>query len=226
MKALLSNRVLEANQCDRLAQAGWSLTQYDAISIELGPVAFEPGARIAIFTSRHAVRACFSGPDLKEAAGIRALCVGEGTAALLRDRGIAVLEAAPNARVLADWIKSKYPDKYFVYYCGDQRLDIIPDTLNSLGMPWDEVVVYKTTLVKRAFDRSFDGILFFSPSGVEGYARSNAFGRAAAYCIGPTTAAAVRKHTERFKIADRPSVDAVIDLAIDNIPCINSQSYE
>jgi uroporphyrinogen-III synthase len=214
MKTLLSTRRLATSHRELLQASGWAVTDYDAIAITLHPTPYEPKGDAAIFSSKHAVRACFP-EDMPEAPSDKpCLCVGETTAALLREKGLPVLETAPSARDLAARIEKGYRDWSFTYYCGNRRLDTLPQALDSLGVSWEEIVVYHTGTVHRAFDQAFDGLLFFSPSGVESYARMNPFGKATAFCIGPTTAAAARKYTERILISETPDVGAVIALAL------------
>lgn len=212
MKRLLSTKVLSESQQGRLEAAGWELTQYDAISVEYLKVPFKPRGRLAVFSSKHAVRALIS-ENKTGLQGVQCLCVGETTAALLQSIGAEVLESAPSASDLASRIKKKYTKRNFIYFCGDRRLDILPEAFRELGVEWEEAIIYKTTPVHKSFEKSFDGILFFSPSGVESYMSRNSLGHATAYCIGPTTAAAAKKYTDRIYNAESPGVDALISLA-------------
>ena len=214
MKRLLSTKILPDSLQAQILAAGWKLTQYNAISIEWLPVEFAPGDRLAIFTSKQAVRACLASGSDNVLSGVCCLCVGAATASLIRDHDGAVLECASSATELASRITKKYTDKSFMYYCGNRRLDIIPETLDNLGLDWQEVIVYRTQTVDQTVDQTFDGILFYSPSGVESFTASNAIGGATAYCIGPTTAAAVQKHTKKYKIATSPDLEALVALVI------------
>ena len=214
MKRLLSTKILPESLQERLRSSGWQLTQYNAISIELLPVVFRPQGSIAIFTSKQAVRACLAGNPDGDLSGASCLCVGAKTASLIREHGGKVLEFASSATELASWISRKYTDQSFIYYCGNRRLDIIPEALERMSVSWEEVTVYHTQMVKRSFDHPFEGILFFSPSGVESYTSLNPVGKATAYCIGPTTAAEVNKHTKKYKIATTPDLEALAALVI------------
>lgn len=214
MKRLLSTKILPEPLQDKLMHAGWELTQYNAISVEVLPVFFDPEDAIVVFTSKHAVRACVLGSADKGLSGAFSLCVGEKTASLVREHGGTVLESAPSATELASLICEKYTDKSFVYYCGDRRLDILPEAFDKLQLDWEEVIAYRTKSEKRSFKDPFDAILFFSPSGVESFSSSNSIGLATAYCIGPTTALAASKHTKRFKTANTPGVEALVALVI------------
>ncbi|MEJ2583534.1 MAG: uroporphyrinogen-III synthase [Robiginitalea sp.] len=212
MKRLLSTKVLPEPLQAQIRSSGWALTQYDAISVELLPVEFKPLESIAVFTSKHAVRACMSGNPDRKLSGVSCLCVGHTTASLVREHGGEVLESAASATALADCISKKYTDKSFVYYCGNRRLEIIPRALDKLGLKWEEVIAYRTKTIAKTFDHGFDGILFFSPSGVRSFTRSNAIGDATAFCIGPTTAGEASKHTNKYKIANSPGVQALVTL--------------
>ena len=220
MKRLLSTKMLKADHSKRLKTAGWDLTQYNAISVERLPVSSKPGTRLAIFSSKHAVQACLSGPvDLS---GIPCLCVGEKSKALLAEHGIEVLEVTDTASALAEKIAQKYTDKTFIYYCGDRRLDILPNALNELGLDWEEEMVYRTSIIPRQFQTSFQGILFFSPSGVESFVAKNDLKDTWAYCIGATTAAKAKKYTDRILIAVEPTLEALVNQAISAHNPVNS----
>lgn len=216
MKRLLSTKILPEPLQDKLMDAGWELTQYDAISVELLPVQFNPRDKILVFTSKHAVRACVSSNADKSLLKAPCLCVGNTTASLIRQHGGVVLGSASSATELASLIADKYTEKSFIYYCGDRRLDILPEVFDKLKLDWEEVIAYRTKIVERSFRGSFDGILFFSPSGVESYMTSNDIGTAVAYCIGPTTASVIKKHTKRFKKAEPPGVEALVALVIEH----------
>lgn len=213
MKTLLATRKLGKEQRGDLMASGWEVTDYDAIAVTLHPTPYDPKGDAALFSSKHAVQACFP-EGAKALSGRPCFCVGETTAALLRRKGVRVLETAPSARGLAERIEKGYRDWSFTYYCGNRRLDTLPKALDALGISWEEEVVYHTGEVHRAFDQAFDVLLFFSPSGVESYARMNPFGKAVAICIGPTTAAAAKKYTDRILISETPDVAAVIALAV------------
>ena len=217
MKRMLSTKILPDPLQARFVAAGWELTQYNAISVEFLPVPFRPEGSVVIFTSKHALRAyLLSNPD-RGLTGVSCLCVGASTASMVREHGGEVLECAPTATELATVITKKYTDQSFVYYCSDRRLDIIPEALEKGLADWQEVTAYRTKTVDKAFNQSFEGILFFSPSGVEGFTKSNDIGVATAYCIGPTTAEEVKKHTKKYKIAASPDLPTLVALAIQTI---------
>ena len=64
----------------------------------------------------------------------------------------------------------------------------------------------------RKFDDKFDGILFYSPSGIESYLVDNNNFDAVAFCIGFTTAFEAEKHFKKVEVAKLPTIESVIKL--------------
>jgi uroporphyrinogen-III synthase len=213
MKRLLSTRVLSGAHLARLESAGWEVEQYDSISIEYIPTPVSPKGHLLVFTSKNGVEGFLKSFPGSDFSGFQSLCVGRRAGERLREHGLEVLQMAPTARELALRIQERFSGDSFVYYCGNRRLDFIPDTLDSLGAAWQEAVVYTTGLNPRHFTTRPDAILFFSPSGVESYLAGNDIGHAWGYCIGPTTADRLRHHTDRVLCARTPDVESLIDLA-------------
>lgn len=217
MRDLLSTKVLSEERVRQLESAGWTLDQYDAISIEWLKTSVEPNSRLLIFTSKNGVKAFLKNFPKIDFSGIRCLCVGSRAAWILKEAGITVLEEAPTATQLAQRIKKRYSKESFVYYCGNRRLNLIPDVLDDLGVSWEEVIIYKTKLNPEAFAKQYDAVLFFSPSGVESFTNKNNMGSATGYCIGETTAKALRNYTDRILKANTPDIPGLIELAVAQI---------
>lgn len=213
MIELLSTKVLSPGQRAMLSPGDFRLQEYDALVTEYLPADLHSGDEaLCLFTSQHAVRACF--PEGRP--GERMLnccCVGAKTAALLQGLGHRVLEVRESAKLLADEILRKYSGRSFIFFCGDRRLGTLPKRLRAAGISLEERVVYHTKLHVEKFDKEFDAVLFFSPSGVKSFTTANDLSRSTAVCIGPTTAKAARKHTEQIIIAAFPSVEAVLTAA-------------
>ena len=74
--------------------------------------------------------------------------------------------------------------------------------------------VYRTHSNPKAFNRNFDGILFYSPSGIQSYLLENKLGNSMLFCIGNTTAAEAKKHSENIILANKPTVENVLVQAI------------
>jgi uroporphyrinogen-III synthase len=85
-------------------------------------------------------------------------------------------------------------------------------------IPFEEIEVYKTVLTPTAITSKPNGILFFSPSGVESYLKQNTITDETCFAIGTTTAEALESITTNIIIANQPTVENVI------IQCIKHYS--
>jgi len=206
MATVLSTKKLTTAQKQLLLGAKIGLVEYNAINIEF--LSFSSNIDLvenAIITSKNAFKAIQDKVKIE-----KAFVVGSKTAALLKENDIEITEAADNASALAEKIIENHQNKHFTFFCGNKRRDELPLQLKQHKVSFKEIQVYKTGLNFAEFKQEFDGVLFFSPSGVESYFRKNKIGEATAFCIGTTTANSVKKHTKNIKIATLPSIENVI----------------
>ncbi|MBK5212711.1 MAG: uroporphyrinogen-III synthase [Flavobacteriaceae bacterium] len=218
MLAVLSTKKLSENQRSLLLNASISLVEYNAIKIEF--VSFEVPSNIgnAIFTSQNAVKAVMS----YELGVMSCFCVGEKTKSLLEENGQKVIKMTEYASELADYLVKNHKNDSFHFFCGNIRSDEIPSILKENNIAFEEIEVYKTTLNPKKFERNFDAVLFFSPSGVRSFVEGNtnnnnipAFaGMTKAVCIGTTTAQEAKKYTENVVISNATTVESVIAKAV------------
>jgi uroporphyrinogen-III synthase len=214
MRHLLSTKVLSDPEIRQLEGVGWQVDHYNAISIEFLRTAVPPDDHLLIFSSKNAVVGFLNSFSKQDLSACRCLCVGNGAAGMLVEKGITVLEVFPTAKQLATSLAKKYLGYSFIYYCGSMRLDLIPDTLDDLGLSWQEATVYKTLLNPKKWDREYEAVLFFSPSAVRSYLALNSIGSATAYCIGKTTSAALEKYTKRVFFPKTPDRKSLMDLLV------------
>ncbi|WP_010521603.1 uroporphyrinogen-III synthase [Aquimarina agarivorans] len=210
MKTILSTKKLSLSQKEHLLNA--QLAVVDVNFIATTPIPFlVPKFKIenAIFTSLNGVKAVID----KEIVIENSLCVGNRTEQLLHDLGVAVQFCAPNAQALSEYIITKYRDKHYHYFCAKDRLNTLPDALTKNKINWDEIPVYKTILTPKKYEQQFNGVLFFSPSGVASYFAKNKE-PLHSFCIGETTAKALKKYTKNYTVASQPSIENVLIKAI------------
>lgn len=219
MKTICATKRLTPSQRQTLEREGIALVDYNAIRIVLLDVVWpNAGFDHFIFTSQNAVKSYlkqrrkFEGPNKKEA--VSCFCVGSKTKAFLEKNGLKVLKMTLNAVDLANYIIKHHEIASFLYLCGDHRRDVLPEMLQTHGISFEEVVVYKTQLTPKKLEGSFDGVLFFSPSGVESFFQSNQLD-GTAFCIGPTTARAVRHFTEKVAVAELPVTEKLLELVVE-----------
>ena len=150
---------------------------------------------IAIFTSMSAVEAVVS---LKGDRPLRwkIFCIGDATAALVGKHfgEEAIVGRAGNAQALANVILKHAIVTEAVYFCGDIRRPELPAALAKQHIKIKEIVVYCTKLTPLVTEKKYDGILFFSPSGVESFFSVNSIDKdTILFAIGRTTGEAIKK---------------------------------
>jgi len=213
MKSLLSTKKLTLNQKELLLNSGLTFVEYNAITIKFSPFNAPKRIENAIFTSKNAVKAVFS--NKKKISEIKnCFCVGEKTKALLEENSQNVVKTTQYGSELADYLTKNHENDAFLFFCGNKRLDTIPEALKEAKITFSEIETYKTELNPVKFHRQFDGVLFFSPSAVQSFVSENKLNNSIAFCIGNTTAAEAKKHTNNVVISNSTSVESVIAKAV------------
>lgn len=214
MKTVLSTRLLSPSQKELLLNSGIGLVEYNALQFEFLDMVIPIGYQNFIFTSKNAVKAFLKHLGNKASSSKHAFCVGEKTKALLSENGLKVVKTCENAMDLANFIIKNHSDEDFLFINGNLRRPELPESLSKNNVRYEEIQGYTTHLVPKKFNRQFDGVLFFSPSGVKSYVLENSIGKSLAFCIGHTTAIEAQKHTNQISIANKPAVESVLVRAI------------
>ena len=107
-------------------------------------------------------------------------------------------------------IASKYKSNTFTFFCGNIRRNTIPAFFQQNKIAYNEIVVYETKLKPHQIKETFDGILFFSPSGVNSFLEKNSLENKMCFCIGTTTSKTLENRTKNIVIASQPTVENVI----------------
>ncbi len=210
---ILSTKILTPPQQELLLNAGLGFVHYNAISTKCLEFEMELNLDVYLFTSKNAVM-CFLKRYPGDGHGQKVFCVGEKTAQLLTEKGFTVIAFAENAQKLANIISKAYRAYSFLFFSGSLRRDELPKSLKENNIRYKEVVVYETLLNIKKFERTFDGVLFFSPSGVQSFSVQNDLKHLWGFCIGETTAAEAKKYTNQITIANKPTVENVLVQAI------------
>ena len=207
MPTVLSTKKLSKPQKQLLLNSGIGLVEYNAISIQFSDFKIDPEPlENAIITSQNSAKAILA----KKIRIKNCFCVGEKTASLLQNHQSKISEVAIYGKDLAKVITEKYADKNFTFFCGNKRREEIPSILKKKNVELKEIEVYKTEINQKQFYQEFDGILFFSPSGIQSFITKNEIKNSFAFCIGETTASEAKKHTENIIVATKPSIENVI----------------
>ncbi|WP_340075969.1 uroporphyrinogen-III synthase [Leptobacterium sp. I13] len=211
---VLSTKKLTPSQRHLLLNADISVVEHAFIKIE--PILFEIKQlhRNIIFTSQNAVKSVLKQRSAQELKDKYIFCVGEKTKLKLIEKGLKIIENAQNSFDLAQKIIKKHKNRPFSFFCGNLKREELPQVLKQNKIAYNEIEVYKTILSPKKVKGVFDGVLFFSPSGVESYMQDNEIGISIAFCIGETTASELKKYTNNIVIANTPSIENVIVQAI------------
>ena len=213
---VLSTKILSPAQKSLLLNAGLRLVEYNAITTE--PIPFEVPRQhfdLLVFTSQNGVLAFSDRLEHNDVSNdsIRntkiTCCVGEKTKALLEKKGYRVMLMSPNAEQLAKSLIKDYGLQRLLLIVGSQRRDELPDALQKSKMDFTEIIAYTTKANPKKMEGTFDGILFFSPSGVESFCSANTLS-GLSFCIGTTTAKTLKKYTNNYIIANKPTIENVL----------------
>jgi uroporphyrinogen-III synthase len=106
--------------------------------------------------------------------------------------------------------------KQIVFFCGNQRRDLLPVQLKKNGIDVEELIVYKTIEKPQTVSKKYDGILFFSPSGVRSFFSKNELKKQTIiFAIGKTTAEEVNIFSKnKTMISEYPDAEKLITSVI------------
>ncbi|MGN6295568.1 MAG: uroporphyrinogen-III synthase [Ginsengibacter sp.] len=155
----------------------------------------------AIFTSSNAVAAV--GKIVSPQTNWKIFCIEPATKKSVENIFInsAVVGAAKDAAALSEKIINDKSVKQVVFFCGNQRRDLLPSELKKNGINVDELTVYNTTENPQAVTKKYDGILFFSPSAVRSFFQKNKINaETILFAIGKTTAEELKNYSNNTTV--------------------------
>lgn len=190
---IVSTKVLSPELVQQLKAIGASVTQHDFINTRIQlpeNLLRETIKDVIVLTSKTAVNAWVQIVDLLQLTRnhYRIYCLSEGTQKLVSTSGFTVTGIATNGALLADQILTDKNIHSVTLVCGNHRRDDLPNKLKTGGVMVNEIVAYKTELTPLAITLPIDGVLLFSPSGVDSFLSENSVGSTVAFCLGKTTA--------------------------------------
>jgi uroporphyrinogen-III synthase len=211
MIKILSTKRLLPSQKQVILDGNIALTDEDFIETNIKNFELSKVNDNLIFTSQNAVQSILQHSKCNELKSKNVFSVGMKTKDLLTENGFKVIAYTGYASDLAEIISLIYANETFTFFSGNLRRDVLPNTLKENGITFNEIEVYETNITSKKIKEKIDGILFFSPSGVESYFKMNAIKDEICFCIGETTAEALEnKKVKNIIIADKPSVENVI----------------
>lgn len=209
---ILSTKKLSELQRSLLKQP-LKLIDNDFINIEYipqNPEKFKNLPNSVIFTSQNAVKSLLTSCSKNQLNFKNIYCVGEKTKQFLEENNFKINHFEKYGADLAAYILSQKEITEVSFFCGDIRLDEIPSKLSANNIKVYELIVYKTVHNKIAILDTVDGVLFYSPSGIESYMLAKNSVKPIAFCIGKTTAHVASNYFSKVVVSDNPSVEDVI----------------
>jgi uroporphyrinogen-III synthase len=211
---IASTKILSSSQREELLNTNFEVYEADFIKTTSIDFDFNTINDNLIFTSQNAAQSVLLYskhedliPKLREK---NVFCVGIKTKALLEENGFNVVVYVDYASDLAEIITLIYSNESYTFFSGNLRKETIPKALKEANIQLNEIQVYETTLTPHKLEVPVEGLLFFSPSGVESYLSENKIKKEVCFCIGETTAEALATVTKNIRIAENPSIEDVI----------------
>jgi uroporphyrinogen-III synthase len=212
---ILSTKKLTDNQKQLLLSANFSVEDADFIKVANKQFTLSTINEYLIFTSQNAVESVLENERIAEIKTRKCFCVGEKTKALLEQSGFEVIASSDYASELASIICNQYFKNSFTFFCGNLRRDILPDSLTLAQVVFEEMEVYETVLTPHKAADDLNAILFFSPSGVQSFLKTNTIRDEVCFSIGGTTAKALKDITGKVVIANMPNIESTIIKSIE-----------
>ncbi len=193
--------------------------------IEVTPVVWEESVLknfvcdSVAFTSSSGVKYFLDHPVAKEwVKGKNVFSIAGKTYDELLNRDINVLSTAEDSQAMTEGVIETNATRCILHVCGNIRLDTLELKLKQAGIEYYPLVVYNTTLITGLhLDDEFGVILFFSPSGVDGFLSANQIHeKTVCCCIGNATASKLRRAVPNAKIlvSPFPSPKSMIERAV------------
>lgn len=209
---ILSTKQLANTQTDLLLETiGVEMSDFIATRYSrLKPTVVKNGFENVVITSQNGVEALLQNFSPLELNFKNIYCVGRRTKRLIERKIGKVTHAENSAGELAKYLLSVNGLSKITHFCGDVKREELQIVLLEKNIEVEEIEVYRTVLNERKFEKDFDAVLLFSPSGVQSYINHNTPNGAVAFCIGQTTATEAKKHFEKVKISTSPSIENVL----------------
>jgi uroporphyrinogen-III synthase len=165
-----------------------------------------------IFTSSNAVDAV--GKIITPETNWKIFCIEPVTKKRVEHifKNSSIAATAKDAAALSEKIIKDKSVKQIVFFCGNQRRDLLPSQLRMNEIEVEELIVYETIETPQIVSKKYDGILFFSPSAVRSFfAKNKLKEETKIFAIGKTTAEEVKKISNNtMVVSEIPDTEKLI----------------
>lgn len=207
---ILSTKKLNTQQKQWLLNANLSVMEVDFIQVQPQTIHLKSTPSLLLFTSKNAIKSVVSQENIyTQIQGLPCICVGTKTKNLAEKNGFKVLQWAHYAEELATKL-SPFAKEHIAFFAGNLRRDTLPNALKTQNILFEEYTAYTTTPKSHKINATYDAVLFFSPSAVHSFFEENTLTEQYAFCIGTTTTDALKKHTTKYFVAHKPTIENTI----------------
>lgn len=210
MPRVLSTRKVSQLHYQQISESTIDWVEEDFIGIEPCVFSIDQPRDILLFTSQNAVKSVLNNPASGALKGVPAICVGVKTKELLEKNGWTVLAWTHYAKELTEVIQQQFATQRFSFFCGNIRREVLPTFFNQHQILFDEYEVYQTVKYPHQIQQKVDGICFYSPSAIESFLQNNSITTEVCFCIGDTTADALKEITTQVVVASQPTIEATL----------------
>jgi uroporphyrinogen-III synthase len=208
---ILSTKIVAPNQKQILLDSNISLIEEEFIETKIKRFELNSINDNLIFSSQNAVQSILQHPKHEELKDKNVFSVGMKTKELLTENGFNVIAYTDYSEDLAEIIALIYNKESYSFFCGNLKRDDLPTKLKENNIVYNEIEVYETHLTPKKITSKVNGILFFSPSGVQSYLKMNSIKQEMCFCIGATTAKELEKNKiKNIVIANQPLIENVV----------------
>ena len=167
-----------------------------------------------IFTSINAVKSFFNNETSKQLTPENPIyCVGEQSQNFLEEKGFKVIKTEKNAEELSTYFIKENKNETYLHFCADIALEKLSETFKNLGKDYKKIFSYKTKLTEPIYNKDFDAVAFFSPSGVRSFAANNTLEGKTIFSIGDTTTSEIKNWTsEKILTSDKNTIEDLLNL--------------
>ena len=201
---ILSTRPLNKSLVQEANAAGISIDELSFIETEsIQDIATQQEIEQAylqsstvVFTSMNAVDAVVAWQDGQQPDWV-IYCMGNTTKQKLKENfgDHSVVGTANNAAELAELIAEESDADEVIFFCGEQRRDELPAILRKKRIDVHEIIVYETIHTPHKINKTYQAILFYSPSAVSSFFSNNKIpGQTILFAIGSTTANTIQQY--------------------------------
>ncbi|HEY1017523.1 MAG TPA: uroporphyrinogen-III synthase [Sediminibacterium sp.] len=222
---ILSTRPITGAQLDNARKKGVDITvqsfiettalQEIAVQQEIEWVSVQE--TVVVFTSMNAVVAVTDMLD-GHVPSWRIYCMGYATQKLVAEYfgETSIAGTGASALELAETIIEEEEPDELIFFCGNIRRDELPVKLSRQGITVHEICVYETLATPHKMEKTFDGILFFSPSAAESFFSNNTIPpETVLFAIGQTTRDTLARFTRnKIVVSKEPGKDEMVGQAV------------